>query len=354
VLTPAPPVSGAAGQRQWVATQGQSIYAIDYGRTSDVIYRYQFRNDGTVTGPTSSVNTQNYGGSVCGYATSDAVIDPTGKYLSLDLSSSQSNGAGGLYSPCATWQTYRLQADGSFEFQGDYQDNDGADHFGVQLWLTAVSGNGQFAYGTGDDSDGSWFNALSRDSTGTLMPNRNFTVIGPVTDPTAQTDDRYFPWGVAADSSNHLAVIVRQEFAPDPNTKWLAIYTIDPTTGAIQSTNTYANMPQVAEDAFALGFSPTGLLAVPSFGQVQLFHVNGTDPATPQDVVTVPNLVVSGIAWDNSNHLYLLTQTNSTHPSDDTQFSLYVYTVTNSGVTQVPGSPWNVPNAVKIVVVPES
>jgi hypothetical protein len=78
---------------------------------------------------------------------------------------------------------------------------------------------------------------------------------------------------------------------------------------------------------------------------LDVFHFNGANPITSYSGVltTAP---IDEIHWDNNNHLYALS--NSTK-------KLYVYTVTSSSITVVPGSPFTIastPNA--LVVVPTS
>ena len=78
---------------------------------------------------------------------------------------------------------------------------------------------------------------------------------------------------------------------------------------------------------------------------LQVFHFNGANPITSFSKVltTAP---IDAIRWDNNNHLYALS--NATK-------KLYAYTVTSSGITAVPGSPYTIasaPNA--LVVVPTS
>jgi hypothetical protein len=78
---------------------------------------------------------------------------------------------------------------------------------------------------------------------------------------------------------------------------------------------------------------------------LQVFHFNGGNPITSFSGVltTAP---INAIEWDGNNHLYALS--NSTK-------RLYAYTVTSSGITAVPGSPYTIastPNA--LVVAPIS
>jgi uncharacterized protein YceK len=230
-LTPNPPLSSQAAQQNWIAVQGRSIYALD----SDVIHQYEIRADGTITGPAASVDTQDYGGVSCGHASGGAVIDRTGQYLTVELYSAQGDNGGALpYYPCDAWQTFAVQANGGFQFEGFGEDDQPDDHLGVSsLNLLTVSGNSQFAYGVVGSPYADSFGAMTRDSTGTLRQSTTFTSIDPAPDPAGEPDDHYFPKTFAGDSSNHLAVAVTEAFTLDPalwNVEWLAIYTIDPST----------------------------------------------------------------------------------------------------------------------------
>ncbi len=48
--------------------------------------------------------------------------------------------------------------------------------------------------------------------------------------------------------------------------------------------------------------------------------------------------------WDTSNHLYAISNADS---------AIHVFTVTATGATEVPGSPWTVTHPVAMIVQPE-
>jgi hypothetical protein len=147
----------------------------------------------------------------------------------------------------------------------------------------------------------------------------------------------------------------------------VASYSINPSTGALTSTNSYSNMPivQLGWDAYstepgpadrtpdpgdcyvycngeyeaapyAMAMSPAGNLFAIAGTRVaegiQLFHFNGAAPATAFGNEFY-NWPIDQIMWDSKNHLYAL----------DYAFSnLTVFTVTPTSVTQT-GSPYNLP-----------
>jgi hypothetical protein len=133
-------------------------------------------------------------------------------------------------------------------------------------------------------------------------------------------------------------------FGPDQ----MASYTIS-TNGSIVSTNTWENMPvPIITNPSTMSMSISGkLVALGGHPGLQLFHFNGADPITPFGGLLLPSVDVDKIAWDNNNHLYVLSYSAE---------RLYVYTVTPTSVSQVAGSPFVVDNAygsLGMVVVPK-
>ena len=135
----------------------------------------------------------------------------------------------------------------------------------------------------------------------------------------------------------------------------LASYTVDG-EGNITSTNTWKNMPTVSsgnallpiDTGSVLSMSPSGkFLAVEIQPDCQscdtpwgfqVFHFNGAAPATPYSPVLLPNVIISQMAWDNSNHLYAL----GAEIGDLHTLKLYVYTVTPTAISEAPGSPYKI------------
>jgi hypothetical protein len=166
--------------------------------------------------------------------------------------------------------------------------------------------------------------------------------------PTLPSGDFWCPWLAAADPTDHLAIAMQPL-----NGNWvaqgpyqLASYTVDG-SGNLTTSNTYATMPKVAVGT-VLGYrmSPNGkFLAVGGTSGLQIFHFNGAKPLTKFTglLTTTPNLYE--MFWDNSNHLYALSQTSG---------KLYVFTVTPTGVTQAPGSPHTIATPISIIVLPKT
>ncbi len=327
-----------AANEQMAAVSGNSLFTID----PDNIHTYTIGSGGAVGSQTSEINTQNYGGAECGTTSGASFLDNTKNYLTVELYYNPG------FAPCDAWQTYQISSSGQLTFVGDLA-NTGPQDFlqngAQQLGISVVSGNNQFAYGISGGDEAQGFAALQRASAGELVWNSKFSEVDPAPDPAANSN--FFPVNMTADSSNHLGVVMWEAFSPDHNSflnMWVASYTIDNMTGAIQSTNTYANMPKLTvTNPKVMAISPSGtLLAVGSGGQgapvpgLQLFHFNAADPVAPYNGVMLPNLSISQVAWDNQNHLYVLGDASG-------QFFLHVYTVTATTVTEAPGSPVTIP-----------
>ena len=115
-------------------------------------------------------------------------------------------------------------------------------------------------------------------------------------------------------------------------------------SGYLNTSSTYSNMPAVAVgNVQILSMSPSGtLLAVGGDGGLQVFHFNGASPATA-DTGLLTTVSTNQIFWDNSNHLYAISNSAG---------KLYVYNVTSSSTTAAPGSPYSIPTPYALAVLP--
>src|SRR5580658_9601107 len=295
-------------------------YLISVGTT--ILHTYQIESNGAVGKQVSQINTASYGGSECGGTSGQgSVLDHTGKYLYVQLNT---------LNKCAAWQTYRLESDGYLQFLGhteSYQlyDSPYGGNQVVASTVPTVSSNDKFLYGIFNLSAVSaneCFNGVCpnfsafKTSGGILEENASFSE----KDPVAETGDLFIPWSwnsPRADNNGHLAVLMDEEYDSggdysDSRVR-VASYTINPTTGALTSTNTHDKMPIVQvgwypgdgtvpgpanrdpdgdEDgdggwyevnAFGMAMSPAGnILAVAAndYTGIQLFHFNGAAEAT--------------------------------------------------------------------------
>jgi hypothetical protein len=163
--------------------------------------------------------------------------------------------------------------------------------------------------------------------------------------PEAPGDDWYCPWLAEADPYNHLAVTMG---ALDPNLNSvgpnrLATYTVS-SSGNLTTSSTTENMPavEVGDNINAMSMSPSGkLLAVAGSGGLQVFHFNGANPIT-HFTGLLTTTEVDQVFWDNNNHLYAISSNAN---------KLWVFTVTPTGYSKAPGSPYtvNAPQGLKIL-----
>lgn len=303
---------------------------------TDYLHIYKIESNGAVGGQLSEIDTQSYGGGDCGTTEAASLLDHTGRYFSVALAGS---------SDCSALQTYKVATNGDFTFLGDSVSTSGYQSGVYPVEASTYSSNDLFAYGVQGQQGANVFLPYKRGSAGDLVVDSGFTQTGPT--PSASDNTSYAPVLVAADPASHLAAVMNQPFGPDADTFQLASYTIS-STGAVKSTNTYANMPVLEVYPDRIAMSPAGnFAAVGGSPGLQIFHFNGASPATADGGVLLSKVEIDQVAWDKSNHLYALS-----YPSGD----LYVYTVTSTGITEAAGSPYKVPGPyglTGIVVVPK-
>jgi hypothetical protein len=161
-------------------------------------------------------------------------------------------------------------------------------------------------------------------------------------------DDYYCPAVTAADPANHVAVTL-QAIGPDNDTDGkpqLATFSADD-YGNLTTTSTYENMPEIdLIQTLDMQMSPSGkILALGGYGGLQLFHFNGSEPAT-QYMELLSTWIISQFFWDNDNHLYVVG-----YSQHDPNGQLLVFTITPTTVTQAPGSPYKMGNPEAVVVL---
>ena len=206
-------------------------------------------------------------------------------------------------------------------------------------------GNNNFAYSpvctVFDHEEVGYIYDFKRSSTGALSSLQ----IGN-TDPVPQnTSNDYCPLTIAADPTNHLAVL-QQETDFDGTTYGtpvIATYTAA-STGNLTTTSTYKNMPHTRSGSRVMRMDPSGkLLAVGGSNGLEIFHYHGANPVTYAKTLLTTGAIQS-LYWDHSNHLYALTWSTTGNGK------LYVFTVTTTGASQAPGSPHSIPNPDSLIV----
>ena len=237
------------------------------------------------------------------------------------------------------------QANGALTYQSIYHEGPG---FGCPV---SFIGNNEFAYSANCYHFGPSIFGAKRNRDGTLTPLN----ISPAL-PTPPPGTGFCPYnGAAADPSNHVAIAmtpVAGGFGSNDGPTQLAVYTAD-SSGNLTTTSTYMNMPKTAVVPTSGGtygvndtwMSPSGkLLAVAGSLGLQVFHFNGANPITHYTGLLTKN-AVDQVYWDNANHLYAISSSAGL---------LYVFTVTPTSVTQAPGSPYSIPGAGSLIVLPKT
>jgi len=217
--------------------------------------------------------------------------------------------------------------------------------------VVSFIGNNAYAYSSSCYQFTPEIIGVQRASDGALSYISNFAPPFPGT----KKAGFYCPWLAAADPTDHLAIAMQPL-----NSNWvptgayqLATYTVDDSTGNLTTTSTYSDMP-FTEAGGAAGtynsylndywMSPAGnLLAVAGSSGLQVFHFNGANPITQYTKLLVTD-DVDQVFWDNSNHLYALGRAAG---------ELWVFTVTPEEVVEAPGSPYSIPGAEDLIVLPK-
>jgi hypothetical protein len=316
-------------------------YLISLG--TDNIHTYKIESNGAVGKQAGEIDTQKYSGVKCGTISGGGLLDHTGKYVYVSLWSPT---AGEAYSPiCSALQTYKIESNGELTFLGDTESFEGDHNGAYQFYVGTISSNDKLGYGLLGQDGASTFMAFKADANGALLMDGSFSEVDPEPDPSVP-DSNYLPLDVAADPASHLAVLMNEPFTNTPPPQ-LASYTINDTTGAIVSTNTWADMPtpQLSAAAF-LEMSPSGKLLVVGGdeGGIQIFHFNGAAPITPYSGVLLPNIQANQLTWDNNNHLYVLSYLSG---------EICVFTVTPTSISEVSASPYKIPGLTGMIVVPK-
>jgi 6-phosphogluconolactonase (cycloisomerase 2 family) len=242
-------------------------------------------------------------------------------------------------------QSFKIESNGSLTFLA----NSGGFNFDYTMGAPVVLGNNNYLYDAGEDTlgPGGTIQGYKRQSNGAMeYLSDNAYPFSESTD--GDPDDVSQPDPViASDSSNHIAAAT---LLPDGKTNVLLSFTAQ-SNGNLTTTNTLAEMPKVGINggAYSMSMSPTDkLLAVggggldsPSIGKgFQIFHFNGGSPITAFSGVLQPDYVFQQFGWDKNNHLYALGGGY-----------LFVYTVTDTSITPVPGSPYSIPESSSLIVL---
>jgi hypothetical protein len=161
-----------------------------------------------------------------------------------------------------------------------------------------------------------------------------------------QSGDVYCPSGIATDKTNHVFAVLVNTNANGESVgeQAVGVFTAG-ANGSLTTTSTYLTMPKAptAPDGNGMSISPSGkLLAVGGYG-VEIFQLNGENPVTPF-LTLLSDQTILGLAWDRYDHLYV---TEGTYENGG---RLYVYTITPTGFSPAPGSPYAIPNPTTVTI----
>jgi hypothetical protein len=297
------------------------------------IYTFSIASDGSLEKIATESTWKGESGNPCN-DNQDIQVDTSGTTLYSQLNSVSCEDYPGGYT------SFHILSNGYLQFlgaSGGYIDDSGQGDV-VSL---KMAGTGTFGYDgqcEEDEDIESVIDIYKRQSDGFMQ-----YVSQNTTPPTDYDGAGYCAGQVASDSENHLAVAFQREDDKTGDNGYyegpyfLATYTED-ASGNLSTTSSSDNMPQAMVshnlDINTMSISPSNqFLAVGGYG-FQIFHFNGANPITPDSGVLQPNATVEKFAWDKANHLYVLAWN-----------TLYVYTVTSSGITQASGSPYSIPEA---------
>jgi len=322
-LTPVPGSPFPANVQQ-MAVNGKYLFGTD----GTYIYSFAIAANGALR-QVASINVQENNGG-CGSA-SALFLDHTGTTL-YDWDYDGNGCANNAY------QSFSInQSTGQLTYLGG--DSQGSEAF--QEGLSFV-GDNQYAYGSSCYHFNPAIYGFQRESSGLLnLLNTNPSL------PNGPTGSFYCPTLASADPSGNVAIAM----VPLNDSSWqptgpyqIAVYTAD-ASGNLTTNSTYSNMPATAvQTVLDYWMSPVGnLLAVGGTGGAQVFHFNGSNPATHYTGLLTAQ-EVDQVLWDNANHLYGIGRAAN---------SLFVGTVTPTSLSKVPGSPYTITNPVGLVVLPK-
>jgi hypothetical protein len=210
-------------------------------------------------------------------------------------------------------------------------------------FATALSfiGNNQYAYGSSCYHGFQNVYGFSRSDAGTLT---DLDVNAPI--PAGPKGSVYCPYLASADPSDHVAVTFTptQDGLNPIGPTQLGVYTAV-SDGNLTTTSTAANMPQTQAGSVSnIEMTPTGdLLAVAGSDGLQVFHFNGANPITTYTPLLTTDVITQAF-WDKNYHLYAISPAAG---------KLFVFTVTPTGYSSAPGSPYSIPQVMGLTVLPK-
>jgi hypothetical protein len=240
-----------------------------------------------------------------------------------------------------TIQSFAVKANGELTFLGSVDGGAGS-FFGVHLPLTFI-GDNKFGYEA--VNNGCFYYQMwgfQRANNGDLS---NAGITGLPMPPPPPGYNIYIPMFSAADPAGSYLAVSMEAAVPPGCSSGVPIQVGSFTANAngnLSTTNTYENMPNTAFTAVNdMKISPAGtLLALAGTEGLQIFHFNGANPPTSYTGLLTAESI-SQMFWDDSNHLYAISQSAGT---------LHVFTITPSAASEAPGSPYTLNQPLYIAV----
>jgi len=216
------------------------------------------------------------------------------------------------------------------------QQTGGVDDYGF-IYFT---GNNQYVYGADCYHYNPSIYGFARTQSGALS---RLGLNAPL--PPAPPNTGYCPNGAVATDPYNDVVLALNQYSTSSTASGkpqLAVYTSDK-YGNLATSSTYRTMPTPLVAPNFLSMSPKGYyLAVMGDKGMQVFLMHGSKPPTPLTGVILPGVSLGRAFWDNREHLYVLGANK-----------VYVLNISTKGITQAPGSPFLVPSAYQIAVLPK-
>lgn len=217
----------------------------------------------------------------------------------------------------------------------------------LSMTPTVILGNNGYAYNFGSsfDNPGTQSFIFKRGGNGALA-----YADSKMTFPKPEGSGDVFDLDKAAatDPTNHIVVAlyeVNQNTGYSAGPYGLFSYTAD-SKGNLTTTNTLKNAPtpELNSEIGTMSISPSAKLLAIGGGPLdttgfQIFHFNGASPITKFTDVLHSSEVFLEFGWDNSNHLFALSNN-----------ALHIYSATSTSIKEVEGSPISIPEASSLIV----
>jgi len=322
------PIAGSPFKADVAAMAVNGKFLFGTGTDGATIYSFRMGTNGSLT-QVDSIDATKYTPGDCDQPLA-VTLDHTGS--SLYAFSAFYGTGGGCTANDAVFESFAInKTSGALTFLGH---TNGSQSYGYPLTLTA--GN-LYAY----EASAGVLYGFKRESNGNLVYYDTTTHL-----PTPAAGRQYNPQDAVADPTNHVAVLLQTLSTTSPATypTRIAVYTMS-STGTLSTSSTASNMGTTAIGIPMFSrMAPSGkLLAVSGDQGLQVFHFNGSNQATHYTPLLV-NQQVDQMFWDNANHLYAISRLYN---------KLYVFTVTPTGYSQAPGSPYTINGPGHLIVQPK-